>query len=663
MRFVATHRRSSADPVDLSDRERTVVYTDESVTVEFELDPAEQQAATGLVVEELRSAGTRDLTRFVTDLPATGTRSVQLHAGALGIRCRLDLGEGLARFTKPVFVHVRTPPQVLTLMSMGGASLMPTPPEPGGPPDEPTNLRKAGIWVDAAKCRRRGIDPTFVADLVTNRNVQCNDMADSSCVNFLEHLALRLKDERLVDEIGHISGGSYTTIGRFAGLSHRVVLGKWENSEREPVRPPWLRTWEQTLDEYRSSGGRHVILIGQSQGGAKFAEMIKDDHWAWDDDLVIDLFVSWDSTHLFGGIDDVGERPRKVLGFHQHADMLHFQNGKPITGAQNYDLHELFSHNGIARSEFVHAKTAAFVQDAIEQIRNGDRRSQDAVTFRRTADGRLGTPIEFRKGVPGTTTAHAVATATAPVMFLAGPDRRGRTVRIGEHGLLLDVIGEMSLPSDVVTATSSTASGITYLILLTQGGTELIIQRIGPGGAFGPRVHNGRLTGGPLGPTWTKMAAIGVGATRFICLVEANGTATIVRLDASGTPGPPVRAGDLGSSSAIVGYSIGSQGYLTAIGEGISVRRIGQDGTLSQPIWQEPGTFGLALEVKATHARLGSAHQLVTREFTGRLRIRSIDGNGSIGPTVQQLNAGPTGRVSMTSFEMAGAAYLHILRS
>ena len=61
MRFVATHRRSSGDPVDLGDCERTVVYTDESVTVEFELDPAEQQAATGIVVEELRSAGTRDL--------------------------------------------------------------------------------------------------------------------------------------------------------------------------------------------------------------------------------------------------------------------------------------------------------------------------------------------------------------------------------------------------------------------------------------------------------------------------------------------------------------------------------------------------------------------------------------------------------------------------
>ena len=162
------------------------------------------------------------------------------------------------------------------------------------------------------------------------------------------------------------------------------------------MRPAGIRTWEDILDEYRADGGRHVILVGQSHGCAKFAGMTRD-HWRWGNDLSVELFVSWDGADLGGGVSSVGDVPKTVLAFYQRDDLAHWQNGQHIEQAtEEHELTKLFSHNAIARSAFVHDKTATFIRDTISSVR-GRARGGDIATYRIDADGSLGERIELRR--------------------------------------------------------------------------------------------------------------------------------------------------------------------------------------------------------------------------------------------------------------------------
>ena len=60
-----------------------------------------------------------------------------------------------------------------------------------GAPNIHIELREEhGIRVDEDRCRLRGLSSELIRTLTTNRNVQCNDLCDEDCVNFLEHLGL-----------------------------------------------------------------------------------------------------------------------------------------------------------------------------------------------------------------------------------------------------------------------------------------------------------------------------------------------------------------------------------------------------------------------------------------------------------------------------------------
>ena len=202
-------------------------------------------------------------------------------------------------------------------------------------------------------------------------------------------------------------------------MHNQVIVGKWENSELEPVRPPGIRTWEQILDNYRSLGKHHVILVGQSHGGAKFAGMTRD-HWRWDNDLTVDLFVSWDSADLGGGVLERWAGAQDSVGVLSDCQSrTGGKHGKHIDEAtEEHDLTHLFSHNAIARSQFVHDKTMTFISDTVSSVRRRVR-GGDSAAFRMNADGSLGVLVELLQ-LPPFSTARAFELNGSPHMCLVG---------------------------------------------------------------------------------------------------------------------------------------------------------------------------------------------------------------------------------------------------
>lgn len=225
------------------------------------------------------------------------------------------------------------------------------------------------------------VDPTLIEELMTDANRQCNDLC-AGCLNFIEHLGLRvLEEEDLASHLDTLRHKEHTSEDDFCnprfnpfGVSHRVVLGKWENSEHELLRPAPIKTFESILDEFQQDGGGTLLIVAQSLAGAKLAATVKD-HWRWGDSIDVALFVAWDATHLGGGINSVGPRPRRVVNFFQAAFRLdYWQTGASIAEADvEHDLTDCFSHNAIARSAFVHQTTYEELRAVIAEIRTAAR--------------------------------------------------------------------------------------------------------------------------------------------------------------------------------------------------------------------------------------------------------------------------------------------------
>lgn len=235
-----------------------------------------------------------------------------------------------------------------------------------------------GIDVHPENC---SVDPTLIPELMTDENRQCNDLC-AGCLNFIEHLGLRvLEEEDLASRLDTLRHKEHTSEDDFCeprvnplGVSHRIVLGKWENSEHEWERPAAIKTFESILDEFQQDGGGTLLIVAQSLGGAKLTATVKD-YWRWGDSIDVALFVSWDATHLGGGINSVGPRPRRVVNFFQEAFRLDWwQRGAPIAEADvEHDLTDCLSHNAIARSAFVHQTTYEELRAAIAEIRTAAR--------------------------------------------------------------------------------------------------------------------------------------------------------------------------------------------------------------------------------------------------------------------------------------------------
>jgi hypothetical protein len=277
---------------------------------------------------------------------------------------------------------------VLTLLAMGGTC---TDPDAN---TTFTTLADAGITRDATICANKGVQATYLADLTPMEAVNCNNPC-AGCTNFFEHLALRIMNNRdLANEFESINNPGDAKCDRRTnaeGIRNHLVFGKWRNTEEEPVCGTPIK-FDEMIDDYRAAGGKSLILIGQSQGGAKLAGMVRD-HWRWGTEISLELLVLWDATSFdvlngfdtghFGitsmGVRRVGNKPKRILNFCQYSNAVPFQNGAPLdpaethTNLEEHDLDGCQSHNGIARSQFVHHRTADVVKEVLQTIRNRAR--------------------------------------------------------------------------------------------------------------------------------------------------------------------------------------------------------------------------------------------------------------------------------------------------
>ena len=171
-------------------------------------------------------------------------------------------------------------------------------------------------------------------------SVNCNNPCNAGCTNFMEHLALRLLNDRdLADRFDSIDNRGEELCQRRTnpqGIRNRLVFGKWRNTDEEPVCATPIR-FNAIIDDFVRDGGQSLILIGQSQGGAKLAGMVRD-HWRWGNTLTLELLALWDAdlvrrcrsfspgTPLIGsmGVRRVGEPPAA------HAQLLPVQQPSPV---------------------------------------------------------------------------------------------------------------------------------------------------------------------------------------------------------------------------------------------------------------------------------------------------------------------------------------------
>jgi hypothetical protein len=461
----------------------------------------------------------------------------------------------------------------------------------------------------------------------------------------------------LANELKSIRGSGYChERSNDNGLNNRIILGTYENSELEPMRPDGILTWEDILDNYRSLGHRHVILVGQSLGGAKFAGMIRD-HWRWANDLEVALFVSWDSTHSSGGISSVGERPEKVLAFFQTHDVL-WQTGKHIEEAtEEHNLTNLFSHNAIARSRFVHDKTMTFIRESIRSIRARARRGNSA-TFRIEADGSLGECVEVARLDPRISVAQAFELEGVDYVCLVGSDGGFRMRRIDEHGLLGPTANPVFISPGFTSAAFFTIGGLTYVLLVKQGtgfmdATSIIVQ-VRPEGLVGS-VRSPDTLRGP----WDHAKAFRMGSSQFICVARSNGDLRILRVAADGMPSSlvPDPASGFGQISSIVFYAMGPSTYLFTLGSGgMSTFRINQDGSIGQRVWQEAAQFEPPWYSTAAHLCVGNDHFLLLVDGASSMQIRRVNADASVRQTLYQGHAGPSPAL-LTTYETAGNGY------
>jgi hypothetical protein len=303
--------------------------------------------------------------------------SLNLPVGTVAIRASARRTDGTSLESSPLQTDVRAAPAVLTLLAMGGACV----PDPDGNTSHKT-LSEARITRDESACAAKGVPSTYLADLTPMSSVNCNDPCNPNCKNFFEHLGLRmLNDRHLANQMNSINNPGTElcrpTLTNPSGIRNHIIFGKWRNTEEEPLCSTPI-DFNRIIDNFVNQGGRSLILIGQSHGGAKLAGMVRD-HWRWGNALTLELIVLWDASSLESGVRKVGNRPKRVLSFFQYGDVP-IQNGTPLDPSEHHDqleqhdLNKCFSHNAIARSQFVHHRTAEVVGEALQAARDRARR-------------------------------------------------------------------------------------------------------------------------------------------------------------------------------------------------------------------------------------------------------------------------------------------------
>jgi len=169
-----------------------------------------------------------------------------------------------------------------------------------------------------------------------------------------------------------------------------------------------------------------------------------------------------------------------------------------------------------------------------------------------------------------------------------------------------------------------------------------------------------------LNGEWDHVCAFQAGNHAFVALASANGNLRIVRLQANGRPDAvvsnPTGVFGLSRLSAIASYSIGASTFIFTVGDGQSVYRVNNDGSLGSRLWHEATPLTqISIAMSVAHLRVGTAHSLFLIDAVGGLHIRRVAADGTIGQSLSSVNIGRTGRQSIATYEIDGVGYVLFL--
>lgn len=98
------------------------------------------------------------------------------------------------------------------------------------------------------------------------------------------------------------------------------------------------------------------------------------------------------------------------------------------------------------------------------------------------------------------------------------------------------------------------------------------------------------------------------------------------------------------------------------LGDGQSVYRVNNDGSLGSRLWREDAPLAqMTVATTVAHLRVSTAHSLFLHDAVGGLHIRHVAADGKIGETLYRANIGRTGRQSIATYEIDGVGYLLLL--
>ena len=218
-----------------------------------------------------------------------------------------------------------------------------------------------------------------------------------NCDRGIRRLIMDLGDKNIIDKCNIFSKDTEKDAVGIDNSSNIVAfIGSWEDSDTTLYTYSDEFTWEYILTQYQKYGYKHVIFIGHSHGGKIFHDIVQNykdnDNWKWDS-LNVELFINVDGTGPFGAVDELGDRPKRILNFYQtggsgnsNNDLLTeiidfviswtwFQNGSKIHDVKDkdnneFDLTGCVSHVDMDSSKFVHRISTKRIQSVISEIRN-----------------------------------------------------------------------------------------------------------------------------------------------------------------------------------------------------------------------------------------------------------------------------------------------------
>jgi hypothetical protein len=206
--------------------------------------------------------------------------------------------------------------------------------------------------------------------------VDCEDDYEPFCQNGLTILSDRMLADGLIRMVEWYTedGELYQRDGA-TRIRNRVALADFSCSE---TAMNWFQAWsyQDEIADFFRKGGRNVVLVGHSHGGAEMAHLLATEP-LFDSGLKCPLFVALDATDEGGPVQELSDRAEKLLNFYQEANWwIDYQRGSHIDGVADDEQHDMsgyLKHVTFDRSTFIHERILAVLRDVITSLRDAAR--------------------------------------------------------------------------------------------------------------------------------------------------------------------------------------------------------------------------------------------------------------------------------------------------